>query len=101
MEKTIEARWFVLRKTVARGGWDRISKEGKKERRDDLSDNELEEEVIGVETKLESDSEENTRRKRKKSTKKEVRTRKVQFDDKGKKGRKELEQVDELTRKLL
>ena len=46
-------------------------------------------------------SEEDARRKGKKSTKKEVRTRKVQFDNKGKKEREELEQVDELTRKLL
>jgi len=57
--------------------------------------------VIGVETGSESDSEEEERKKRKKSTKKEVRVRKVQFEDEGKKGKEGQEKVDELTRKLL
>jgi len=90
-----------LRKTAARGGWDRILKKKKKERRDNSSNNKLEKKVIGVETESESNSEKDARRKGKKSTKKEVRTRKVQFNNKGKKEREELEQVDELTRKLL
>jgi len=101
IEKAIETRQFVLRKTAARGGWDRISKKRKKERRNNSSDNKLEKKVIEVETESELNSEEDARRKGKKSTKKEVRTRKVQFDNKGKKEREELEQVDELTRKLL
>jgi len=41
------------------------------------------------------------RKKRKKSTKKEVRVRKVQFEDKGKKRKEGQEKVDELTKKLL
>jgi len=57
--------------------------------------------VIGVETGSELDSEEEERKKRKKSTNKEVRVRKVQFDDEGKKGKEGQEKVDELTRKLL
>jgi len=54
-----------------------------------------------VETGSESDSEEEERKKRKKSTKKEVRVRKVRFEDKGKKKEEGQEKVDELTRKLL
>ena len=41
------------------------------------------------------------RKKRKKSTKKEVRVKKVQFEDKGKKRKEGQEKVDELTKKLL
>jgi len=41
------------------------------------------------------------RKKRKKSTKKEVRVRKVQFMDKGKKRKEKQEKVNKLTRKLL
>jgi len=59
-------------------------REGKKGRRGDSSDEESEDKVIGVETGLESDSEEDKRRKRKKAAKEEVRTRKVHFKDKGK-----------------
>ena len=54
-----------------------------------------------METGSELDSEEEERKKRKKSTNKEVRVRKVQFDDEGKKGKEGQEKVDELTRKLL
>jgi len=53
-----------------------------------LSDEESEDEVIGVETGPELDSEEEERKKRKKSTNKEVRVRKVQFEDERKKGKK-------------
>ena len=60
-----------------------------------------EDEVIGVETGSESDSEEEERKKRKKSTKKEVRVRKVWFENKEKKRKEGQEKVDELTRKLL
>jgi len=54
----------------------------KRGRRGDLSDNESEEEVIGVDTGLDSDSEEDERRKGKKPAKRKVRTRKVCFKDK-------------------
>jgi len=91
----------VLRKASARGGWGQTSKKEKKGRRGEPSDEESEDEVIGVETGSESDSEEEKRKKRKKSTNKEVRVRKVQFDDEGKKGKEGQEKVDELTRKLL
>jgi len=91
----------VLRKVAVREGWDRIPKKRKKERRGDSSDDESEEEVIRVESESESDSKGDARRKRKKSAKKEVRTRKIQFDDKGKKEKEAPEWVDELTRKLL
>jgi len=57
--------------------------------------------VIGVETGSESNSEEEERKKRKKSTKKEMRVRKVQFEDKGKKKEEGQKRVDKLTRKLL
>ena len=57
--------------------------------------------MIGVETGSESDSEEEEKKKRKKSTKKEVRVRKVWFENEGKKGKEGQEKVDELTRKLL
>jgi len=57
--------------------------------------------MIGVETGSELNSEEEERKKKKKSTKKEVRVRKIQFEDKGKKGKEGQEKVDELTRKLL
>ena len=90
-----------MRKASARGGWGRTSKKGKKGRRRESSDEESENEVIGVETGSKSDSEEEERKKRKKSTNKKVRVRKVQFDDEGKKGKEEQEKVDELTRKLL
>jgi len=63
-----------------------------------LSDNESEEEVIGVKTGLDSDSEEDERRKGKEPAKREVRMRKVCFEDKKKEGQ---EKVDKLTRKLL
>jgi len=66
-----------------------------------LSDNESEEEVIGIETGSDSDSEEDKRRKRKKPTKREVRTRKVRFKDEGNKKKEGQKKVDELTRKLL
>jgi len=88
VKKAREAGRFVLRKAAARGGWGRMSKKGKKERREESSDKESEDEVIRVETGSESDSEEKERKKRKKSTKKEVRVRKVQFEDKGKKKEK-------------
>jgi len=91
----------VLRKASARGGWGRTSRKGKKGRRGESSDKESEDEVIGVETVSESDSKEEERKKRKKSTKKEVRVRKVQFEDEGKKEKEGQEKVDELTRKLL
>jgi len=97
----MEADHFVLRKAAARGGWGRMSKKGKKGRREELSDEESEDEVIGVKTGSESDSEEEERKKRKKSIKKEVRVRKVWFEDKGKKRKEGQEKVDELTRKLL
>ena len=90
-----------MRKVAVREGWDRIPKKRKKERRGDSSDDESEEEVIRVESESESDSKGDARRKRKKSAKKEVRTRKIQFDDKGKKEKEAPEWVDELTRKLL
>ena len=61
-----------------------MSKKGKKGRREQSNDEKSEDEVIGVEIGSESDSEEKERKKRKKSTKKEVRVRKVQFEDKGK-----------------
>jgi len=97
----MEAGCFVLRKAAARGGWGRMSKKGKKGRRGKSSDEESEDEMIGVETGSESDSEEEKRKKRKKSTKKEVRMRKVQFENEGKKKEEGQEHVDELTRKLL
>ena len=97
----MEAGRFVLRKATTRGEWSRISKKRKKERRGELSDKESEDEVIGVETRLESDSEKEERKKRKKSTKKEMRVRKVQFEDKGKKKEEKQKRVDKLTRKLL
>jgi len=76
-----------LREASARGEWRQISRKRKKGRRGESSDKESENEVIGVETGLESDSEEEERKKRKKSTKKEVRVRKVQFENEGKKGK--------------
>jgi len=85
VEKAMEASHFVLRKAATRGGWGRMSKKGKKGKRGESSDEESENEMIGVETGLESDSKEEERKKRKKSTKKEVRVRKVQFEDEGKK----------------
>jgi len=91
----------VLRKVAARGEWGRILKKGKKGRRGESSNEESENEVIGVETGSESDSEEEERKKRKKSAKKEVRVRKVRFEDKGKKKEEGQKCVDELTRKLL
>jgi len=91
----------VLRKAAARGGWGRMSKKGKKGRREESSNEESEDEVIGIETGSESDSKEEERKKRKKSTKKEVRVRKVRFEDKGKKKEEGQEKVDKLTRKLL
>jgi len=48
----------VLRKAAARGGWGRLLKKGKKGRREELSNEESEDEVIGVEIESESDSEE-------------------------------------------
>ena len=63
-KKAIEAGYFVLRKVATREGWSRISRKGKRERRGDLSDNESEEQVIGVETGLDSDSEKDERRKK-------------------------------------
>ena len=54
-----------------------------------------------METGSESDSEEEKRKKRKKSTEKEVRVRKVWFEDEGKKKEEGQEKVDKLTRKLL
>jgi len=97
----MEAGHFVLRKTALRGGWKRTSRKGKKGRRRELSNEESEDEMIGVETESELDSEEEERKKRKKSTKKEVRIRKVRFEDERKKGKEEQEKVDKLTRKLL
>jgi len=76
-------------------------KKGKKERREESSDEESEDEVIGVEMGSKSNSEEEERKKRKKSTKKEMRVRKVQFEDEGKKRKEGQEKVDKLTRKLL
>jgi len=101
VEKAMEAGRFVLRKAATRGEWGRMLKKGKKGRREESSDEESEDEVIGVETGSESDSEEEERKKRKKSTKKEVRVRKVWFEDEGKKKEEGQERVDELTRKLL
>jgi len=66
-----------------------------------LSNEESEDEVIGVETGLKLDSEKKERKKRKKSTKKEVRVRKVQFENKEKKGERRQEKVNKLTKKLL
>ena len=63
-KKAIETGYFVLRKVATREGWSRISRKGKRERRGDLSDNESEEEVIRVETGLDSDSEKDKRRKK-------------------------------------
>jgi len=90
-----------LRKASARGGWGQTSRKGKKRRRGESSDEESEDEVIGVETGLELNSEEEERKKRKKSTNKEVRVRKVRFEDEGKKGKEGQKKVDKLTRKLL
>jgi len=73
----------------------------KKGRRGESSDEESEDEVIGVETESESDSEEEERKKRKKSTKKEVRVKKVRFEDKGRKRKEGQKKVNKLTRKLL
>jgi len=101
VEKAIEAGHFVLRKASARGGWEQTSRKGKKGRKGESSNEESEDEVIGVETGSELDSEKEERKKRKKSTKKEIRVKKVQFEDKGKKKKEEQEQVDKLTRKLL
>jgi len=101
VEKAMEVDRFVLRKAAARGGWGRMLKKGKKERRKESSDEESEDEVIGVEAGLESDSEEEERKKRKKSTNKEMRVRKVRFEDEGKKKEEGQEKVDKLTRKLL
>jgi len=78
-----------------------MSRKEKRGRRDDLSDSELEKKVIGVEPGLDSDSEEDERRKGKKPAKRKVRTRKVCFKDKGNKKKEGQEKVDELTRKLL
>jgi len=78
-----------------------MSRKEKRGRRGDLSDNESEEKVVGVETGLNSDSEEDERRKGKKPAKRKVRTRKVYFKDKGNKKKEEQEKVDKLTRKLL
>ena len=66
-----------------------------------MSDEESEDKVIRVETGLELNSEEEERKKRKKSTKKEVRVRKVWFENERKKKKEGQEKVDELTRKLL
>ena len=101
VEKAMKAGRFVLRKAATRGGWGRMSKKEKKRRREESSNEESEDEVIGVETGSESDSEEEKRKKRKKSTEKEVRVRKVWFEDEGKKKEEGQEKVDELTRKLL
>jgi len=91
----------VLRKASAREGWGRTLKKGKKGRRSESSDKESDDEVIRVETGSDLDSEENKRRKGKKPAKMEVRTRKVRFENKGKKKKEGQEKVDELTRKLL
>jgi len=61
----------VLRKTAVREGWGKMSKKGKRGRRGGSSDNESEEKVIGMETGLNSDSEENERRKGKEPAKRE------------------------------
>jgi len=58
----MEAGRFVLRKATARGGWDRMSKKGKKGKKEESSNEESEDEVIGVETGSESDSEEEERK---------------------------------------
>jgi len=84
-----------------REGWGRMSKKRKRGRRGSSSDNESEKKVIGIETELDSDSEEEERRKGKEPTKREVRTRKVCFEDKERKKKEMQEKVDELTRKLL
>ena len=91
----------MLRKAAVRGGWGRLLKKGKKGRREELSNEESEDEVVGVEIGSESDSEEKERKKRKKSTKKEMKVRKVRFEDEGKKGKEGQEKIDKLTRKLL
>ena len=101
VEKTMKAGQFVLRKAAARGGWKRMSKKGRKGRRGKLSNEELDDEVIGVETGSELDSEEDERRKGKKSVKGKVRTREVHFENKGKRKEDGQEKVNELTRKLL
>jgi len=69
----MEAGHFVLRKAVVRGEWSRMSKKGKKERRGGSSNEESNNEVIGVETGLDSDSEKE-RRKGTRSAKKKVST---------------------------
>jgi len=101
VEKAMEAGRFVLRRASARGGWGQTSRKGKKGRRGESSDEESDNEVLGVETGSESDSEEDERRKRKKSVKEEVRMKKVSFEDEGKRKKNGQENVDELTRKLL
>jgi len=56
--------------------------------------------VIGIEMESESDSE-NEKKVVKRSEKRKVRTRKVQFEEEGRKSKNIQGQVDELTRKLL
>ena len=89
-----------MRKAAARGEWGRMSKKGKKERRSKLSNEESDDEVIRMKTGSDSDSEKEGKRG-KRSAKREVRMRKVCFENKGKKKEEGQEHVDELTKKLL
>jgi len=93
----MEAGCFVLRKAAAREEWDRMSKKGKKERRSELSNEESDDEIIGVKIGSDSDSEKEGKR----SAKRKVRMRKVCFENEGKKKKEGQERVDELTKKLL
>jgi len=77
VEKAIEAGHFVLRKTSTKGEWGQTSRRREKGRKGESSDEESEDEVVGVETGSKLNSEEEERKKRKKSTKKEIRVRKM------------------------
>jgi len=75
-------------------------KKGKKWKKRESSGEESEDKVIGIEMGSELDSK-NEKKVVKKSEKREVRTRKVWFEEERRKGKDVQGQVDELTRKLL
>jgi len=77
-----------------------MSKKEKKWKKGKSSGEGSEDEVIGIKMGSESDSE-NEKKVVKRSEKRKVRTKKVQFEEKGRKGKDVQGQVDELTRKLL
>jgi len=86
VKRAMEARRFVLRKAATRGGWEQMSKKEKKWKKGELSGEKSEDKMIGIKTGSESDSE-NEKKVVKRSEKREVRTRKVQFEEEGRKSK--------------